>query len=76
MTIRRTTIELDDDLLLRAKTVLGQPTIRSTVEEALRRAVADVDIAQADLVARQRRYLEHLAEHADVDVLASGEMWR
>jgi Arc/MetJ family transcription regulator len=37
--IRRTTIELDEDLVAEARAVLGQPTVRATVEEALRRAV-------------------------------------
>lgn len=76
MTVRRTTIELDDELLARAKQALGQTTTRSTVEEALRRALADVEVAHADRVARQRRYLDHLAEHVDLEVLASGKMWR
>jgi Arc/MetJ family transcription regulator len=69
-------IELDEDLLARAKEALGQTTTRSTVEKALRRALADVDAAHAERVARQRRYLDHLAEHVDLEVLASGEMWR
>ncbi|TMF98029.1 MAG: type II toxin-antitoxin system VapB family antitoxin, partial [Chloroflexi bacterium] len=37
--VRRTTIELDEDLVERAKKVLGAKTTRATVEEALRRAV-------------------------------------
>jgi len=36
--IKRTTIEIDDDLLNRAKEALGEATARATVEEALRRA--------------------------------------
>lgn len=76
MTVRRTTIELDVELLARAKEALGQATTRSTVEEALRRALVDVEVAHRDRADRQRRYLEHLAEHTDVEVLASGEMWR
>ena len=31
--IRRTTIELDDELLAKARAVLGQSTVRATVEE-------------------------------------------
>lgn len=76
MAVRRTTIELDEELLARAKKALGQTTTRSTVEEALRRALADADLAHADRVARQRRYLEQLAENVDLEVWASEEMWR
>ncbi len=76
MPTRRTTIELDEDLLTGAQAASGQPSMRSTVEEALRRALADMDVAHADRVARQRRYLDHLTEHVDLEVLASGEMWR
>ena len=38
--LKRTTIEIDDELLARAKRALGETTARATVEEALRR-VAD-----------------------------------
>lgn len=76
MTVRRTTIELDDELVARAKVALGQTTTRSTVEEALRRVLADADLVHADRVARQRRYLEQLTENVDLEVWASEEMWR
>jgi Arc/MetJ family transcription regulator len=36
--LKRTTLEIDDELLARAKRALGSPTTRATVEEALRRA--------------------------------------
>jgi len=35
--IKRTTIEIDEELLVRAKRALGEKTARATVEEALRR---------------------------------------
>ena len=73
---RRTTIEIDDDLLMRAQRALGSATTRATVEEALRRVV---ESAQNELVERrvgQRGYLERLSSHIDVAVLASEEMWR
>lgn len=76
MTRRRTTIEIDEDLLARAKQALGAPTTRATVEEALRRAAQEAEGEQADRAARQRRYLERFIAHVDLDVLASGEMWR
>ncbi|WP_102145722.1 type II toxin-antitoxin system VapB family antitoxin [Mycobacterium hubeiense] len=73
---RRTTIEIDEDLLARAKRALGLATTRATVEEALRRAAAHAEHAQDERAAQQRKYLERLGQHVDVDVLASEEMWR
>jgi Arc/MetJ family transcription regulator len=73
---RRTTIEIDEELLSRAQRALGSPTIRGTVEEALRRAVSSLETERDDRATRQRRYLERLRTRADVDVLASEEMWR
>ncbi len=73
---RRTTIEIDEDLLARAKRALGQKTTRGTVEEALRRAAEEAEDEHADRVARQRRFLDHLSARVDVSVLASDEMWR
>jgi Arc/MetJ family transcription regulator len=74
--VKRTTIEIDEQLLERAKRALGSATTRATVEEALRRAAASAANEQEDCVARQRRYFESLAAHADLEVLASEEMWR
>jgi Arc/MetJ family transcription regulator len=73
---RRTTIEIDEELLSRAKRALGCGTIRATVEEALRRAADQAESEEADRAARQRRYLERFARHVDSAVLASEEMWR
>jgi Arc/MetJ family transcription regulator len=73
--IKRTTIEIDDDLLNRAKEALGEPTARATVEEALRRAAAGTE-TDPIRAAKQRRYLEQLSLRVDVSVLASEEMWR
>jgi Arc/MetJ family transcription regulator len=74
--IKHTTIEIDDDLLNRAKKALGEATARATVEEALRRAVAGAETELEGRAAKQRRYLEQLSLHVDVAVLASEEMWR
>jgi len=74
--LKRTTIEIDEQLLERAQQALGSPTIRATVEEALRRAA---DAAEDEREARrqhQLRYLETLGEHLDLEVLRSDEMWR
>ncbi len=74
--IRRTTIEIDQELLERARAALGETTTRGTVEEALRRAASDAEQQRANRTAKQRRYLEQLAIHADLSLLASEEMWR
>ena len=74
--IKRTTIELDEELLARAKRALGSPTTRAAVEEALRRAAEQAEQEQAEREARLREHLASLAERVDLDVLASDEMWR
>ncbi len=73
---KRTTIEIDEEILARARRALGAPTIRATVEEALRRVSEASETEEQRRVQRQRRYLEELGERVDVDVLASEEMWR
>lgn len=72
---RRTTIEIDDDLLARARRALGNQTTRATVEEALRRVAESADDDQAARAARQLSYLQRLCSHADTAVLTSEEMW-
>jgi Arc/MetJ family transcription regulator len=74
--VKRTTIEIDEELLARAKRALGGGTTRATVEEALRRAADAVEEAEAEHAARQRRYLEQLGTHVDLEVLRSENMWR
>jgi Arc/MetJ family transcription regulator len=74
--MRRTTVELDEELLRRAQRALGSSSIRGTIEEALRRTAAAVEADELDRRARQRRYLAHLRSRVDLDVLASQEMWR
>jgi Arc/MetJ family transcription regulator len=73
---RRTTIELDEDLLARAKRALGSPTTRETVEEALRRLADDEEARREHRAAAQRRYFAELSDFVDLDVLSSEEMWR
>ena len=74
--IRRTTIESDVELLARAKRALKATTTRATVDEALRR-VADAGEDAADDRARmQLESLARLGDYVDLEVLASGEMWR
>lgn len=74
--IKRTTIEIDVELLARAKRALGSPTTRATVEEALRRAAEEAEDEQEERKARLREHLATLAERVDLEVLASDEMWR
>jgi Arc/MetJ family transcription regulator len=74
--LKRTTIEIDEQLLARAKRALGQPTTRATVEEAIRLATESAEREFEEGRERQRRYFETLDDHLDLDVLASDEMWR
>ena len=74
--IRQTTIEIDDELLERAKRALGSKTARVAVEEALRRAAEAAETDHASRRTRQLQYLERLGDLADLDVLASEQMWR
>ena len=74
--VRRTTIEIDEDLLLRAKRALGSRTTRATVEQALREAADRHEDRHAQHAERQRRYLAGLASVSDLDVLGGDEMWR
>jgi Arc/MetJ family transcription regulator len=74
--VRRTTIEIDQELLARAQAALGTTSMRATVAEALRRAAEIATNEHERLMAAQRAYFRTLAEHVDLDVLASDEMWR
>ncbi len=74
--IKRTTIEIDEELLDRAKRTLGRGTTRATIEEALRLAVENSGRERADRRTRQVEYLASLSDRADLGVLASDEMWR
>ncbi len=73
---RRTTIEIDEGLLERARRALGGRTTRATVEEALRRAADAAEDEQAERAIRERGYLQRLTGRIDVAVLSSEEMWR
>jgi Arc/MetJ family transcription regulator len=73
--IRRTTIELDDELLARAKRALSAPTTRATVEEALRRVADAAEHVQAERTDRQVDFLRRLPTHIDLEIYESEEMW-
>jgi Arc/MetJ family transcription regulator len=74
--IRRTTIEIDEELLSRAQAALGCATMRATVEEALRRAAELAGEERERLAQAQGSYFDSLAARADLAILASDEMWR
>ncbi len=74
--LKRTTIELDTDLLTRAKRALGLSTTRAAVEEALRRVADAAEQQQAECTARQLEDLRTLGDHLDLQVLASDDAWR
>lgn len=73
---KRTTVEIDEDLVARAKRALGLSTTRATIEEALRRVAGEAERDGEARAERQRRYLEALRTHVDRDVLLSEDMWR
>jgi Arc/MetJ family transcription regulator len=73
---KRTTIELDEELLARAKRALGGGTTRATVEEALRRAANQAEGEREERAADQLKYLDGLRQLVDLEVLTSEEMWR
>lgn len=74
--IKRTTIEIDQELLDRAKRALGEATTRAAVEEALRRAADGAEAAGEYRAARQQRYLKQLGARVDLATLSAAEMWR
>ncbi|MEX2393187.1 MAG: type II toxin-antitoxin system VapB family antitoxin [Actinomycetota bacterium] len=76
MTKQRTTVELDEDLLARAKAALGLTTTRGTIEEALRRAAEDVESDIGRRASLQRAFLDRLRSAVDLEVLRSEDMWR
>jgi Arc/MetJ family transcription regulator len=74
--VKRTTIEIDEELLARAKRALGHATTRATVEDALRRAAESGESEHAERAARQRNFLDRVGARVDVSVLRSEKMWR
>jgi Arc/MetJ family transcription regulator len=74
--IRRTTIELDEDLVAAARVALRQTTTRSTVEVALRLAVATTEKAEQETRNSQIDAMQRLSKLIDSEVLMSEEAWR
>jgi Arc/MetJ family transcription regulator len=75
MAVKRTTIELDDDLVKAAQAITGT-TLRATVEQALRQLVTHNDDEAATRRRRVADHLEYAGAQIDVDVLLSDEAWR
>lgn len=73
---KRTTIEIDEALLARAKRALGHATTRATVEDALRRAAESVEDEEAERAVRQTCFFDRFSTRVDIAVLRSEEMWR
>ena len=73
---KRTTIEIDEGLLARAKKALGATTTRATVEESLRLAAQAAEGARSARAGDQRDYLRRLRKRVNLKVLRSEEMWR
>jgi Arc/MetJ family transcription regulator len=74
--IRRTTIELDEDLVSAARVALKQTTTRSTVEVALRLAIATSQKIDQEARRTQMAAMKRLSKLIDSEVLMSGEAWR
>lgn len=72
---KRTTIELDEELVLAAKALTGKG-LRATVERALQELVAREQDSAAARRARIIDHLNHAQQHVDVDVLLSDQAWR
>ena len=70
------TIEIDDELLARAKIAVGCATTRATIEEALRRVAAQAHDEVERRASAQSPYLGHLRSMIDLDVLREHDMWR
>ena len=73
---KRTTIEIDEALLARAKRALGHTTTRATVEDALRRAAESAEGEDTERRDRQTRFLGGLGERVNLAALRSEDMWR
>ncbi len=74
--MKRTTIEIDEQLLARAKRALGERTTRATVEAALRRAADAAEGEHERRSAAQLGFLARLGDRVDLAVLDGDSMWR
>ncbi len=74
--IRRTTVELDYELLERAKAALRCATARETIHEALRRSIDQTEDEKARMKRRRAEYFARMPELLDLEVLRSRRAWR
>lgn len=75
MPVKRTTIELDEELVKAAQRITGH-TVRATVEEALRGLVAAADREREARRSQVSAHLDIAHRAVDVDVLEADEAWR
>jgi Arc/MetJ family transcription regulator len=75
MTVRRTTLELDSELVEQATGVTGT-TLRATVEAGLRYLVERAEAERGEREVLFQRHLSHAKKAIDTEVLRSGEAWR
>ena len=75
MAVKRTTIELDEDLVKAAQRVTGQ-TVRATVEEALRGLLATAERERETKRSRVAAHFDVAHSAIDPEVLKSDEAWR
>lgn len=75
MPVKRTTIELDEELVKAAQRVTGR-TVRSTVEEALRKLVTSAELERQAKRSRVSAHLDVAGNAVDLNVLQSDEAWR
>ena len=76
MAPKRTTIEIDQDLLQQAKQALDVSTARAAVDGAVRLAADGGPHDVRRRVSQHRAYPDALSADADLDVLGSGMRWR
>lgn len=69
-------MEIDDEILERAKKALGVEQTKEAVDAALRRVADDEQMRFEELRSKQKGYLAFVAEHSDLELLGSDEMWR
>lgn len=75
MPVKRTTIELDEDLVKAAQRVTGQ-TVRATVEEGLRILLAQAELERQTKRSRVSAHFDVAHAAVDVAVLQNDEAWR
>lgn len=75
MAVKRTTIELDEELATQALQSTGA-TLRATVEEGLRLLIARSRVHEERRQTLFEAHLRSASNAIDLEVLESGEAWR